>query len=132
MQSPTDVPLPVLAAVIRRDDRYLLGRRAAGKRHGGLWEFPGGKLEPGETWLDAAERELREELAVSVERVGAPVFRRRDPASSFEIVFVPVQIEGEPEALEHQEVRWVEPGAMPSMRLAPADAAFAAALNDRS
>jgi 8-oxo-dGTP pyrophosphatase MutT (NUDIX family) len=56
----------VLAAVIRRQDRYLVCRRPAHKRHGGLWEFPGGKLEPGETLLEAARRELREELGAEV------------------------------------------------------------------
>lgn len=105
--SDDDAPIPVLAAVIRRGDRYLLAKRPAHKRHGGLWEFPGGKLEPGEGWLEAARRELREELRVQVVRAGDPVFRRHDAASGFEIVFVPVEIEGEPEALEHEELRWV-------------------------
>lgn len=127
-----DAPIPVLAAVIRREGRYLLGRRPAHKRHGGLWEFPGGKLEAGESWIDAAKRELREELGVSVTGAGAPVFRRRDPASPFEIVFVPVEIEGEPTALEHQEVRWVEPRALEVLQLAPVDAAFATELKART
>ncbi|HSG49130.1 MAG TPA: NUDIX domain-containing protein, partial [Longimicrobiales bacterium] len=54
--------IPVIAAVIHRDGRYLVGRRPDDKRHGGLWEFPGGKLDPGESWLEAARRELSEEL----------------------------------------------------------------------
>lgn len=116
--------IPVLAAVIRRDGRYLLARRPAHKRHGGLWEFPGGKLEPGESWLEAARRELREELEVEVVVVGEPVFRRRDPGSPFEIVFVPVEIEGDPRAVEHQELRWVAADSLRALELAPTDRAF--------
>lgn len=126
--TPDDALSPVLAAVIRRGDRYLLARRPRTKRHGGLWEFPGGKLEPGETWLDAARRELREELGVRVTRAGEPVYRRRDPASSFEIVFVEVEIEGEARAMEHEELRWVAAAEMAGLELAPADAAFAGRL----
>jgi mutator protein MutT len=120
-----DEARPVLAAVIRRGGRYLVGRRPASKRHGGLWEFPGGKVRHGESWLDAARRELREELGVGVVAAGEPVFRQVDPASSLEIVFVEVGIEGEPRALEHDELRWVEPPAMARLELAPADRAFA-------
>lgn len=125
---PDDTAIPVLAAIIRRGDRYLLAKRPAHKRHGGLWEFPGGKLEPGESWLDAAARELREELAVDVVSIGEPVFRRRDPASAFEIVFVEVEIRGEPEALEHEQVQWVTVGELAGLELAPADRAFAGRL----
>jgi 8-oxo-dGTP diphosphatase len=125
---PDDAPIPVLAAIIRRGDTYLLARRPEAKRHGGLWEFPGGKLEPGESWLDAARRELSEELGVSVVAVGEPVFRQRDPGSHFEIVFVDVAIDGEPQALEHLEVRWVAAAAMARLDLAPADRAFAETL----
>jgi 8-oxo-dGTP diphosphatase len=123
--SHDDATVPVLAAVIRRGDRYLLARRPAHKRHGGLWEFPGGKLEPDEGWLEAARRELREELGVGVLSVGEPVYRRRDPGSRYEIVFVEVEIEGEPEALEHEEVLWVRAAEMKGLALAPADGAFA-------
>jgi 8-oxo-dGTP diphosphatase len=123
--TPDDALTPVLAAVIRRGDRYLLARRPRSKRHGGLWEFPGGKLEPGESWTDAAGRELGEELGVAVTRAGEPLYRRRDPASSFEIVFVEVEVEGEARALEHEELRWVDVGEMAGLELAPADAAFA-------
>ena len=60
----------VVAAVIRRGDTLLVGRRPEAKRHGGMWEFPGGKIDPGETPEDAARRELAEELALSVTAVG--------------------------------------------------------------
>ena len=62
----------VLAAVVQRDDRYLICQHPAHKRHRGLWEFPGGKLEPGETHDHAAHRELAEELDVDVRTVLSP------------------------------------------------------------
>ena len=125
-------PDSVLAAVIRRGNARLLAKRPAHKRHGGLWEFPGGKLEPGESWKDAAERELREELGVEVVTVGDPIFRRTDPGSAFEIVFVPVEIQGEPQPLEHDELRWVPLAEMRDLELAPTDRAFVDWLTSRS
>jgi 8-oxo-dGTP diphosphatase len=119
----------VLAAVIRRGDRWLVGRRPVHKRHGGLWEFPGGKLEAGESLLDAARRELAEELAVRVTRAGEVQFARRDPGSHFVIEFVDVEIDGEPVALEHEEVRWLALAEMAALDLAPSDRAFVDWLN---
>ena len=123
-ESCVDQSIPVLAAVVRRGESFLLARRPAQKRHGGLWEFPGGKLEEGESLLDAARRELREELGVEVVAVGESLWKRRDPGSIFEIVFVAVEIEGEPSALEHQELRWVDGAELTELNLAPTDRAF--------
>ena len=122
---PDDQPIPVLAAVIRRGEAYLVARRPGHKRHGGLWEFPGGKLEEGESFYDVAKRELREELGVAVLAVGESIWCRRDPGSQYEIVFVRVEIDGEPSALEHDEVRWVGVAALAALELAPTDQAFA-------
>ncbi len=123
--SPSEPPaIPVLAAVIRRGNHVLLGRRPAGTRHAGLWEFPGGKLEPGESWTGAATRELREELGVEVARVGTPLRRHQDPGSRFEIVFADVEIRGEPRPLEHDELRWVRTEELSALPMPPADAAF--------
>jgi 8-oxo-dGTP pyrophosphatase MutT (NUDIX family) len=111
----------VLAAVIRRGERFLLCQRPAHKRHGGLWEFPGGKLEPGETLLHAARRELREELALEVVRAGDVAYRVRDPGSSFLITFVPVEVAGEPKPLEHAALAWLTLGEAAGLPLAPSD-----------
>ncbi len=120
--------IPVLAAVITRGDRYLVCQRPSHKRHGGLWEFPGGKLEPNETLLQAAQRELSEELDVSVTAIQEPLLSVRDPGSEFVIHFVPVTIQGEPQCFEHAELQWVGLHELASIELAPSDHAFAAFL----
>ncbi len=126
-----ETPVRVLAAVIRRGGRYLLCRRPAHKRHGGLWEFPGGKIEAGESLYDVASRELREELGVEVTRCAeAPRFETRDAGSPFVIEFTDIEIRGEPRALEHEEVRWVEADELDAMDLAPADRLFAQSLRE--
>jgi 8-oxo-dGTP diphosphatase len=114
----------VLAAVIRQGDRWLLCRRPAHKRHGGLWEFPGGKLEPGETLFDAARRELGEELGVDVTAAGDVVYLRHDVGSPYVIEFTEVHIEGTPEPIEHDEVRWITLDDFLPLPLAPADRDF--------
>ena len=115
----------VVAAVIERDGRLLLCRRPAGKRHAGLWEFPGGKLLPGETVPEAAQRELAEELGVEVVSVGELLFELPDPGSPFVIEFHPVEIAGEPVPLEHDELLWALPAELEDLDLAPSDRAFA-------
>ena len=114
----------VLAAVIERNDTYLVCQRPGHKRHGSLWEFPGGKLELGETYLEAARRELAEELAVDVLAVGAPLFSIADPGSEFLIEFVPTTISGDPRCLEHIALRWMSLADLPSLPLAPSDRSF--------
>jgi 8-oxo-dGTP diphosphatase len=116
--------IPVVAAVIWRDGRVLLGRRPDDKRHGGLWEFPGGKIQRDETNLDAVRRELTEELRLETISVSDTLYESRDSGSPFVIRFVEVEVRGEPLALEHEELRWVEPGALTALRLAPCDTRF--------
>ena len=111
----------VVAAVVRRGDRLLVCQRPAHKRHGGLWEFPGGKLEPGETIRDAARRELTEELDVVVRSVGEVEFSIADPGSHFVIEFHPVEIKGEPKCLEHSALAWLTPHELLDLPLAPSD-----------
>lgn len=127
----TERDVRVLAAVIRRNGRYLLGKRPAHKRHGGLWEFPGGKVRDGEGMEAAMKRELREELALDVVQVGATLFTRRDSGSPFVIEFIAVDIAGEPQRIEHDELAWCEQDDLATMPLAPSDRAFAAWLLPR-
>jgi mutator protein MutT len=114
----------VLAAVIQRNDKYLVCQRPVHKRHGRLWEFPGGKLEAGETYLEAARRELIEELAVKAVAVAAPLYSVTDPGSEFLIEFVPTVIDGEPQCLEHLDMKWMPLEELSSLQLAPSDRQF--------
>jgi 8-oxo-dGTP diphosphatase len=117
-----------VAAVIRRGDEYLVCQRPAHKRHGGLWEFPGGKLQDGESLADAARRELQEELGVAVTATGAVRFVAADPGSAFVIEFLEVTITGTPRPTEHAQVAWVAAAALAELPLCPSDRAFVAAL----
>lgn len=111
----------VLAAVITRHGKLLLCQRPLHKRHGGLWEFPGGKIESGESDLEAARRELLEELGLTVQAVGTATAKFQDPGSRFVIEFVPTVAEGEPRLMEHADLRWVTPEEAQRMALAPTD-----------
>lgn len=115
----------VVAAVVERDGRLLLCRRPEGKRHAGLWEFPGGKLLPGESIAEAARRELAEELAVEVLSVGGLLLELPDPGSPFVVEFYRVEIAGEPVPLEHDGLAWVRPEDLEGLDLAPSDRALA-------
>src|SRR5690606_12631580 len=114
----------VIAAVISRGNRLLVSRRPPHKRHGGLWEFPGGKLDPGESDADAIRRELREELGVEVTSVGEEEFAVADPGSQFIIAFIPIAIVGEPQCIEHTEHVWATLGELGELELAPSDREF--------
>ena len=117
-------PTNVLAAVIAHDGDYLVCRRPQHKRHGSLWEFPGGKVEAGETHVEAACRELAEELAVRVLSVGPAIFSVTDPGSEFLIDFVPTTIDGNPTCLEHIGMKWLSLDQLASLELAPSDRRF--------
>ena len=116
--------IPVVAAVIRRENTALLGRRPDHKRHGGLWEFPGGKIDEGETEVDAVTRELLEEFGVETMSVGRVLYECRDPGSPFRVRFLDVGIRGEPVPTEHTEIGWFEPDSLSTLGLAPCDARF--------
>jgi 8-oxo-dGTP pyrophosphatase MutT (NUDIX family) len=119
----------VVAAVVRRGPRYLLGLRPGGKRHGGLWEFPGGKVRDGESRVAAARRELAEELDLTAVVLGNLILAVRDEGSPFMIEFFDTFAEGTPVAREHEEIGWFTLDDLRAMQLAPADAYFVAHLS---
>jgi mutator protein MutT len=124
--SGTESIIPVVAAVIERDGRFLVCKRPAHKRHGGLWEFPGGKVHEGETLEQAVARELEEELEMAAMTVARePRFRARDPGSSFEILFLDTSAGGTPRPLEHEALGWFTPAELKDLPLAPSDRRFA-------
>jgi len=112
-----------VAAVIERDGRILIARRPAALHLGGLWEFPGGKQNPGESPTAALEREIREELGATVtvgsllERVDWTYQEKR-----VRLWFFRCAIDGEPRALEGQELAWVRPIDLGRYEFPPADA----------
>lgn len=103
--------LVVACGIIWRGNRFLGACRPRGKPHAGKWEFPGGKVEPGESPARALVRELREELSVSVR---CPMFWRKVrhvyPESIVELHFFQVtEFDGEPLPNDGQELRWLTP-----------------------
>jgi mutator protein MutT len=106
----TDLPRKVIgAAVIWRDGKILIDRRKPGGAMGGLWEFPGGKVEPGETISDCILREIREELGITI-AVGEPLITIEHTYPTFTIVLHVhhcQHVEGEPQTIECDEIRYV-------------------------
>ena len=113
----------VVAALIWRGDRFLACQRPAHKARGLLWEFVGGKVEPGETREQALIRECREELAVTV--APGAVFMEVDhvyPDLTVHLTLFHASIaEGEPQALEHNDLRWITVGEIDQYPFCPAD-----------
>jgi 8-oxo-dGTP diphosphatase len=113
----------VVAAVIEEAGRILVTRRPAGSHLAGLWEFPGGKADPGEDRVTALRRELREELGVEA-RVGEAIdtVEWEYPGRRLRLVFFRCAIEGEPRPLEGQEMAWVAARDLDPRDFPPADA----------
>ena len=113
----------VVAALIRDRDRFLICQRPAYKARGLLWEFVGGKVEPGESKEDALIRECREELAVTIS-VGE-VFMEVDhdyPDLNVHLtLFSAAIIEGTPKMLEHNDIQWIKVDEIPQYEFCPAD-----------
>jgi 16S rRNA (cytosine1402-N4)-methyltransferase len=122
--------IPVCAAVILRSGMVLLARRGPGRKHAGKWEFPGGRIEDGETSAAALARELREELGIEAQ-VGAEAARSRHVYDFGEIEliahFVP-SYSGELKLVDHDKIAWVEARRLLEYDLAPADVPIAEAI----
>ena len=128
------IVLVAAAALVDVDGRVLLAQRPEGKRMAGLWEFPGGKIHPGEAPEAALVRELKEELGVDItESCLAPLTFASHPYENFHLL-MPLYVcrvwKGTPRPIEGQALKWVRPVAMAALPMPPADKPLVALLRD--
>ena len=117
------IMIDVVAALIRKDNKFLICQRPAHKARGLKWEFAGGKIEAGETPEDALVRECREELGIeiSVESEFSEVVHKYPDVTVHLRVFEAEIKEGEPKLLEHTALKWITPGEIKFYNFCPAD-----------
>jgi len=115
--------IEVVAALIRQDNRFLICQRPAHKARGLLWEFVGGKVEPGETHEQALIRECREELGITLSAgdLFMDVVHEYPDLSIHLTVFHAAIAQGTPQKLEHNDIRWITPEEIPQYEFCPAD-----------
>ena len=122
--------IDVAAGLLERDGLILITQRKLGSHLAGLWEFPGGKREPAETWQDCLVRELHEELAITV-TVGELRYEtvHHYPEKSVRLRFyAAVLISGEPRPIDCAAVAWVGPKDLPTYAFPEADRELVALL----
>ena len=119
MQTATEV----VAALIWEQDKFMICQRPAHKARGLLWEFVGGKVEPGETREQALIRECREELAVELDVGGVftEVVHEYPDLTVHLTLFHAAIREGTPEKLEHEDIRWITVNEIDQYEFCPAD-----------
>lgn len=113
----------VSAALIWDGDTFMICQRPATKSCGLLWEFVGGKAEPGETGEEALVRECREELGITVEpeSIFTQVTHQYPDITVHLTLFNAHIAEGAPQKLEHNDIRWITPEEIPQYEFCPAD-----------
>lgn len=113
----------VCAAIKNSENQILLARRKAGKKLGGFWEFPGGKLEAGEDLLAALRREIREELKLEISNEKLLHIKPfAYPHGQVLILFYVCDLQsGTPELVDHDEIRWCHISEMQDLELLPAN-----------
>ena len=123
----------VVAALVAEDGRFMICQRPAHKARGLLWEFPGGKVEIGETRAQALVRECREELDVTV--APGEIFMEVDhvyPDITIHLTLFRAAIaEGRPQRLEHADIRFIAPDQIPRYDFCPADADILARIMEK-
>ena len=123
----------VVAALIWQGEKFMICQRPAHKARGLLWEFVGGKVEPGETGEQALVRECHEELAVtlSVGDVFMDVVHEYPDLTMHLTLYHASIAEGVPQKLEHNDIRWITPEEIPQYNFCPADIEIVAKLGKR-
>ena len=113
----------VVAALIWQGDKFMICQRPAHKARGLLWEFVGGKVEPGETKEQALIRECQEELAVTlyVGDIFMDVTHEYPDLTVHLTLFNATIADGEPQKLEHNDIQWISPNEIPNYEFCPAD-----------
>jgi mutator protein MutT len=113
----------VVAAVIEREGRFLVARRLNGTHLAGYWEFPGGKVHPGETHEAALQREMAEELDTGISNA-RKIFHTAHayPEKIVELHFYRAELTGEPQPVLGQELRWITRDDFGALQFPPADA----------
>ena len=134
MRRLVKILLVAAVALIDRDGRVLLAQRPEGKQLAGLWEFPGGKVDPGETPEAALIRELKEELGVdTAESCLSPFTFASHTYEDFHLL-MPLYVcrvwQGIPQPLEGQKLAWARPNEMKKYPMPPADKPLVAMLRD--
>jgi mutator protein MutT len=125
-------PIVVVAAVVERSGRFLVTRRLEGTHLPGLWEFPGGKCEPGESLESCLRREVQEELGVTAEIHEEIVATRHEyPERTVQLHFLRCDLAGTPQAVLGQEMRWVTREELRTLPLPEADRDLVEALTSR-
>jgi len=126
--------IEVAAGLISREGRYLIARRKSGVHLAGLWEFPGGKREAGETLEECLRRELWEELQVRVDLVSPfHTIRHEYAEQTVELHFFRCLIEsGQPTPVDCAEIRWVYPDQLEDFEFPPADRPVLDALREQA
>ena len=116
--------IAVVAALIVRDGKLMIAQRPAGKHMAGKWEFPGGKIEKGETPEKALERELSEELGVKTEtgRIYYAIHHSYPEKDVLLLFYRSRLLEGEPRPIEEADIRWIEESQIRDFDWAEADA----------
>lgn len=116
--------IPVLAAIICNEKgEVLIARRRTELRNGDLWEFPGGKLQPGETPEQGLRREIREEMGINID-VEAPFHIVAQSAAEYDILLIAYWCRHRSGAIQlsdHSRVLWVPPAELPRFSMTPAD-----------
>ena len=126
MEKTVKKVIDVVAALIWKDNKFLICRRPAHKARGLLWEFAGGKVEKGESEENALKRECGEELniGISVGEKFAEVTHEYSDITVHLTLFNCIITDGEPQMIEHADLKWITPSQIPEFDFCPADTVF--------